>query len=58
LSPFVIHSSVKMNDINFPKAKVTSRFKSFSIKNWILKDAKNYLLNEVEQTSIDELITD
>jgi hypothetical protein len=40
------------------KSKVTSRFKQHNIKNWLLNDAKAYLLNGIDEQTITELIND
>jgi len=46
------------NNTQFPKSKVNSRFKHQNIKNWVLGDAKAFLLDGVDEESINELIND
>jgi hypothetical protein len=46
------------NNTKFPKAVASSRFKQHNIKTWVSGTAKKYLLNEVEDAVIDELIHD
>ena len=45
------------NKTKFPKSKVTSRFKQHNIKNWLINDAKAYLLDGIDDETINELIT-
>ena len=51
------YDSAADNKTKFPKSKVTSRFKQHNIKNWLINDAKAYLLDGIDDETINELIT-
>ncbi|MFS1439119.1 hypothetical protein [Shewanella sp. 10N.286.48.A6] len=51
------YDSAADNNAKFPKNNVTSRFRQHNIKNWLINDTKAYLLDGIDDETINELIT-